>query len=103
MIYFSPAPAKPPGDVRGHNVSSTAIRVEWDIVPPEDQNGIILGYRVNYSANGIDRSKEVLDGLGTRLEKLVKFTKYNICVYAFNIKGHGPPKCISVTSAEDGM
>ena len=41
-------PSLPPLNLKGSNISSTAIRIFWDAVPTDDQNGIITGYNVKY-------------------------------------------------------
>ena len=101
--HFPPGPAKPPENVRGHNLSSTSIRVDWDAVPFEDQNGVIHGYRVRYNKSGEGEEENVVSS-GTTNKTLInlnEFTVYNICVLAFTAKGNGPQNCTIVYTAED--
>lgn len=38
------APSLPPQNIRGHNTSSTSIKVYWDPVPEANKHGIIREY-----------------------------------------------------------
>ena len=104
-------PAKPPQNVTGRNTSSTSIRVSWQEVPPEDQNGPITAYVVDYKAveGGFaddERREKVFEsssGTSALLEPLDKFVLYNISVRARNTAGDGQrSNGILVRTAEDG-
>ena len=84
-----------PQNVNGHNSSSTSIRVSWDKVPDEQQNGVILSYNITYQSltesdsgnvqvrgNPPLREKEITD--------LKEYVAYNITVFASTVKGDGP-------------
>ena len=96
-------PTNFPSALRGHSITSTSILVEWDAVPHEDQNGLILGYRVRYDTSEgwtfiqVDGSET----FGNALSDLNEFSVYNICVLAFTVRGDGPESCILVVTAED--
>ena len=104
LPYFL-EPSAPPANVKGNNSSSTSILVQWDEVPENDKNGIIKGYNITYKdwRTGVEKSKTV--DAPTRqvdLTGLNEFTKYNISVLAFTVKGGGPPSStITVTTDED--
>ena len=78
-------------------LSSTTIEVNWDIVPPIDQNGIITMYEVLY------QPLETFDGaigpltrnvseteMSVVLMDLQEFVSYNISVRAYTSIGNGP-------------
>ena len=100
-----PEPSAPPANVKGNNSSSTSILVEWDEVPENDKNGIIKGYNITYKdwRTGVEKTQTV--DAPTRqidLTGLNEFTKYNISVLAFTVKGGSPPSsAITVSTDED--
>ena len=85
-------PNAPPSNVRGQNLSSTSIFVQWSNVPAADQNGVILSYTVIYKAlpNGGPQTEVVSapTSHGT-LAGLNEYTSYSITVFASTIKGDG--------------
>ena len=101
LIYF----LDPPANATGNNSSSTSIVVQWDEVPENDKNGIIKGYNITYKdwRTGVEKTQTV--DAPTRqvdLTGLNEFTKYNISVLAFTVKGDGPlSSTITVTTDED--
>ena len=98
-------PSLPPANVKGNNSSSTSILVEWDEVPENDKNGIIKGYKITYKdwRTGVEKTQTVdAPTRQVQLTELNEFTKYNISVLAFTVKGDGPlSSAITVTTAED--
>lgn len=89
---FNTEPKAPPTNVQGHNASSTSIFVQWGSVPAADQNGIILGYTVTYTAlnNGSPQTKVVVPPANeATLTGLNEFTNYSITVFASTSKGGG--------------
>ena len=98
-------PNAPPGNVQGHNTSSTSIWVGWNAVPIDDQNGIILTYTVTYSALPEDISQTaIINASSTHvtLKGLKKYTSYSIFVFASTAKGDGNASDpITVTTDED--
>ena len=91
--FFSrTGPNAPPGDLQGHNTSSTSILVQWGEVPPANQNGIILSYMITYNAlpSG-SRQTEVVNAPTEHatLTGLRKYTNYSITVFASTAKGDG--------------
>jgi len=98
-------PNAPPANVLGQKSSSTSIWVQWGVVPPGDQNGVILSYTVTYRAlpDGSPQIK-VVSAPTTQaiLTRLNKYTWYNITVFASTVKGDGNvSKAIVVITDED--
>ena len=86
------APTAAPVNVRGRNLSSTSILVEWGDVPEPDRNGIILSYTVTYEVPPdvpIRRQTVIASARQTTLIGLNKFTEYEIAVFANTSKGGG--------------
>ena len=102
---YSLEPSAPPANVKGNNSSSTSILVQWDEVPENDKNGIIKGYNITYKdwRSGVEKTQTVdSPNREVELEGLKEFTKYNISVLAFTVKGDGPlSSTITVTTDED--
>ena len=86
------APTAAPVNVRGRNLSSTSILVEWGDVPEPERNGIILSYTVTYEVPpGAPPQRQIVNA-STRqatLTGLNKFTEYKIAVFANTSKGSG--------------
>ncbi|CAH3030418.1 unnamed protein product, partial [Porites evermanni] len=82
----------PPTNVKGNNVTSTSIFVQWDEVPADNKNGIVVNYTVTYAElpSG-DSGKEIVIAPRTNatLTGLQKFTNYSITVFASTSKGGG--------------
>ena len=104
LPYFL-EPSAPPANVKGDNSSSTSILVQWDEVPENDKNGIIKGYNITYKdwRTGVEKTQTVdVPNRLIDLTGLNEFTKYNISVLAFTVKGDGPvSSTITVTTDED--
>ena len=104
LPYFL-EPSAPPANVKGKNSSSRSIKVQWDEIPKNDKNGIIKGYKITYKdwRSGVEKTQTV--GAPYReveLEGLNEFTKYNISLLAFTVKGDGPQSStITVSTDED--
>lgn len=50
MKQCFPVPSSGPIDVSANATSSTTVVVLWGQIPPQDQNGLIEGYKVCYAA-----------------------------------------------------
>ena len=98
-------PSNAPQVVTVSATSSKSIFVSWDPVIPDDRNGIIKGYKVNYQAlpNG-DMAAKFLNITKAQqnkrqtvtLDHLNKFTNYSIGVLAFTAFGNGPASVVQV-------
>lgn len=90
----------------GYNTSDTKIKVFWEDVPRDHQNGIITGYTLFY--NTTLRSGEILhhnQSLGPHrqheLTGLLPFKYYDIQVAAFTSKGLGPRSNSTIVQTEE--
>ena len=106
-LIFIPTAPGPPVDVTAYNTSSTSIRVTWKEIPPENENGVILGYHIFYKAlpNENERKITVNDNttLSANISGLEEYVEYNISVAAFisgEIGRRSDP--VLVFTAEDG-
>ena len=89
---FLSVPSAPPTFVQGYNTSSTSIFVNWEEVPQDDQNGVILSYTVTYRGlpGGYKQIQNVTAPATTAtLKGLSEYTNYSITVFASTIKGGG--------------
>ena len=92
--------------MRGRNLSSSSILVEWGDVPEPERNGIILSYTVTYEVppDVPIRRQEVVNASARQatLIGLNKFTEYKIAVFANTSKGGGTgSEPIQVKTDED--
>ncbi|KAM3622738.1 uncharacterized protein V6R79_002616 [Siganus canaliculatus] len=90
------APSGPPLNVSSEAVSSTRILLSWSMVPLDQQNGVILGYKVTYSEKDSEAppTVQVVEGEASTtmlLGGLHKYSVYVLQVLAFTQRGHGPP------------
>ena len=91
-MFLRVAPNSPPVNVRGHNMSSTSILVQWGSVPAENRNGIIISYTVTYKdLPGGSTNSKVANAATTQatLTGLKKYTNYSIAMFASTSKGDG--------------
>ena len=99
------APTAAPINVRGRNLSSTSILVEWGDVPEPERNGIILSYTVTYEVPpGAPLQRQIVNASARQaiLTGLNKFTEYKIAVFANTSKGSGTRnEPIAVKTDED--
>ena len=91
-VFVIVVPNAPPANVTGNNVTSTSIFVQWDEVPADNQNGIIVNYTITHTElpNGSPISQVVnAPKRNATLTGLKKFTNYSITVFASTAKGGG--------------
>ena len=106
-FYFHIVPSLPPQNLRGNNISSTALRITWNPVVTGFVHGILRGYRVLYRKTNEPFAPYTKITISPRVRVkeiygLKKFTFYTIRVLAFTIKGDGaqsPP--VNVSTDED--
>ncbi|XP_058141692.1 protein sidekick-1 isoform X1 [Dasypus novemcinctus] len=89
-------PSAAPENVSAEAISSTQILLTWASVPEQDQNGLILGYRILFRARDLDPEprSHVVRGNHTQsalLAGLRKFALYELQVLAFTRIGSGVP------------
>ncbi|XP_054723240.1 cell adhesion molecule DSCAM-like [Uloborus diversus] len=102
-------PSGPPTDVWIEAKSSSSILVTWKAPPRELWNGELRGYYVGYKVDGSSPSyffktvdNAANDSQEYLLTNLMKSTKYNIVVKAYNSAGTGPPSQDLVAKTLDG-
>ena len=108
--YFALAPSAAPGDVQGHNTSSTSIHLSWVAPNAADQNSALTVYTVYYQAvggnfnDGASKQKTVVAPLSEAvLTGLEEYVEYNISISASTSIGEGPfSASILVRTAEAG-
>ena len=91
-VFVIVVPNAPPAKVTGNNETSTSIFVQWDEVPADNQNGVIVNYTVTYTELPSGSSLDVVVIAPKRnitLVQLNKFTNYSITVFASTSKGGG--------------
>ena len=95
-----------PVSLKGWNISSTGLQLQWSPIPVEKHNGKLLGYQVavrseqqktewNLTVNSTTKSSLELNGLK-------KYSVYEVSVYGVTRRGRGPPGVLSVRTDEDG-
>ncbi|XP_053132295.1 protein sidekick-1 isoform X6 [Hemicordylus capensis] len=89
------APAMPPQKIQVNALSASQLEVAWEPPPVDSQNGNIQGYKVYYwevdSRNDTEKLKVLfLPETSVRLKNLTSYTKYLVCISAFNAAGDGP-------------
>ncbi|XP_053700105.1 receptor-type tyrosine-protein phosphatase S isoform X7 [Synchiropus splendidus] len=97
-------PSAPPQEIKCSSASSTSLLVSWRPPPETAQNGVLVGYRVHYQVAGVSEGgsddaqlmeeptvpatdEQVLQVL---LQRLDKWTQYQITVSALTVVGPGP-------------
>ena len=121
MIISLLAPDSPPHDVLEASITSTSITVNWNPIPYTHINGILLGYRLNYSITSQSSSSRIKKDINEDnrrvysvtvgpdkhshvIQNLKKFTRYSITIAGFNEQGAGPySQYVDIETAEDGM
>ncbi|KAL4716781.1 hypothetical protein ACJJTC_001937, partial [Scirpophaga incertulas] len=84
------APEEGPSSVECGGVTSTALRVSWQPIPPHKQAGALIGYSVLYAAQGRNWLNATSLVTEVRLQSLLKFANYTIKVAGFSNYGLGP-------------
>ncbi|CAG0921735.1 unnamed protein product [Notodromas monacha] len=85
-------PNSGPRKVEAKATSSTTIVVSWTPIEPENENGIILGYKVYYGSKTVPFRYEDIHDNGTfvtTLTELRKYTTYHIQVLGYTRVGDG--------------
>ena len=86
-------------------MSSSSIFVQWDQVPPQYQNGVILYYTVTYYRRHYSsfpqRVVVAAPTTQTTLTGLNQGALYSISVSASNIRGDGPVASISIGTGKN--
>ena len=99
-LPFSPlVPSLPPEHREVYNVSSTSCEIRWGPIPDEYQNGVIIGYELQYAPHSRNTLERILDELQTvslgantssyRLTGLNSYTQYSISIVGETSAGTG--------------
>lgn len=107
VIILQIVPGSPPTNITTTTGNSTTFSVLWNPVTQEDQNGIILGYRVSlFDTRGISlRNVTVWNSSQSsyQFQGLDVWTNYSVKMCAFTSKGNGPYSSILLANTdEDG-
>ena len=110
LTFLTAAPSAPPDGVIAESLSSTTVRVNWSMVPPIGQNGIIQLYEVEYSQMNFTQGVSTLnqtvvdnETFSLVLRDLLEYVVYSIEVRAYTEVGEGPySDAIYVTTDQDG-
>ncbi|CAE1158847.1 DSCAML1 [Acanthosepion pharaonis] len=91
------APSGPPTDVKVQASGSTSLKLTWRPPLYENQNGKIIGYHVGFKRHNSSEAYEYTQiltennsDLELQVKNLLKFTRYDLHVRAYNGKGMGP-------------
>lgn len=96
MFSLFSVPSKAPNDVQVSNNEFTSdLLVEWEPLPEQYANGILLGYIIYYRENQDDSSYKSAYVLGNSttnftLVDLKPAHQYEVAVTAYTSKGEGP-------------
>lgn len=102
-------PSAPPQDIACTSPTSTSLLVSWAPPPVEFQNGIIMGYTIQYSTTEGNKTSKRIEGINPEsspylLGNLEKWTEYGITVRAQTEAGDGPESLqLLIRTEEDGM
>ena len=99
-------PSLPPGNVTAFNTSSTTITVTWSKPRGKSVQGVLLGYEITFTPawkNASASRRVMLCRRNTTflLERLLKYTLYNITVAAFTKVGIGKESEIEQTWTDE--
>ena len=83
---FPTAPSAPPNNLTEVTKTSSSVTISWGEVPCQDQNSVIVGYRVLYGAvtSGVGGTVANTSGRTLTVNGLSPYTNYSIEVSAVN-------------------
>ena len=98
------SPSAPPENVRVTASSPNNLRIEWEAPPSTDQNGIIIGYTLQYRKSNESSYSTVLPTsiALANISNLNEFTEYQIKVAAATASGLGPYSDAIVETTSEG-
>ena len=98
-------PSRPPSSVQARSTSPTSIYVLWKQIPQDFINGILLGYLVICTSNGLRNTSKTVSANSTYLEftGLQRHTLYSIHVLGYTAAGKSPAsKTVYVKTQMEG-
>ena len=84
-------PSAAPGNLKLGSSSSLSLDVSWDAIPVKQQQGNLLGYRINYTKEGSGNEQSVTvgpDQLSYTIKGL-EFASYSVKVAGYTVVGVG--------------
>ena len=100
---FLPVPSGPPSNTIGTALNSTHVSLSWDPPSPDQINGVIIGYNINFTEleTGVV-SHLILEQTEAVIGPLHPHYTYNFTIVAFTLVGSGPTTYVIVQTNEDG-
>ena len=77
------------------------LQLSWILLPSQNRNGIIRGYSITVSGNGM-RKEHISTTTSLTVSSLHPFYVYQCSVAAFTNAGTGPYSGVTVQMPEDG-
>ena len=101
-LYIAPSSA--PANLFADNITSSAISFSWDVIPDENQNGIIRYYQVNLTETdtGTD-STWIAYTNGLTVQDLHPYYTYQVSVAAYTVDVGPYSATASYQMKEDGI
>ena len=105
LFVCTAAPSGLPHNFSASVVATHFLSVVWNPPPPEDQNGVIIRYRVNVTVLGTMEMYQLLSvNNSITVLSLRPYTTYNFTIAAETAVGVGPfSGAYTVNTATDGM
>ena len=106
LSFFILVPSGPPRNREVYNVTKTSCEIRWSPIPDENQNGIIIGYELNYKSPFSALQNVSLDAHTSsyRLTGLHSFVDYRISIVGVTSAGPGlhsyGPRLLCTTEAD---
>jgi len=102
--FFHPAPSGAPGNVTVVEIASHSISLTWTPPTAENQNGIIIGYLMNFTVTETGEAFQLFSNLSDIRVVLTPYTQYTVILAAENNAGRGPyTQFFRVQTAEAGI
>ena len=104
LSFADTGPSAPPTNLTVNVTSSQSAFIAWDLVPLDQQNGIIVSYTVSLTLKSSGRPQLIeTTETSLRVASLLPYETYLIGVRAATIAGEGPyTNLVSITTPEDG-
>jgi len=102
--FFHPAPSGAPGNVTVVEIASHSISLTWTPPTAENQNGIIIGYLMNFTVTETGEAFQLFSNSSDIRVVLTPYTQYTFILAAENNAGRGPyTQFFRVQTAEAGI
>ena len=103
VVVFAAVPSTGPSIESVIALSSSTIHVNWSTLAQQELNGVLQGYRVQWTNAAGQSEKQELKANVTSvvLTNLTAHTLYNISVSAKTTPGHGPYGAASAIQTQE--